>query len=495
MGDKGPHNAEEVYDLIIMGAGMSGINTAFRYQTEFPHDSYLILEAREDLGGTWDLFRYPGIRSDSDLYTFGFLWRPWPGKEAIANGAAIKQYIRESAQLHGIDRRIRLQHRVVSAAWSSEQQLWTLNVTAHGETRSLRCRWLVFGTGYYSYEEPLASPIPGIEDFQGTVVHPQFWPPDYKHDGQKIVIVGSGATAVTLLPNLAEQAAHVTMLQRSPSYVVSLPATDEIFHLTNKFLSHRIAFLIARMFNLTMDFLIVKLCQRFPAVGRRLLKLMTAHHLPPNVPFSPHFEPRYNPWEQRVCVSPDSDFFKALSGDKASIVTDTIDRVTATGVQLASGTFLDADTIITATGLKLKFFGGQDLVVDGAPVPTTERFLWHTAMLEGLPNAAYMAGYVNISWTLGADVTAKLLCRLWRYMRAEGLATATPRLTDKERKEIKERPALALSSTYVKRGAVVVPKAGDRGPWRPRSTYFGDMWTAMVGNFKKGLVFERIKSS
>ena len=494
MGEKGP-GAEEVLDLIIIGAGLSGINAAWHYQTNFPNSPYLILEAREDLGGTWDLFKYPGIRSDSDIYTFGFVWRPWPGKQAIAHGAPIKKYIRESAELYGIDRRIRLQHKVTSAAWSSEQQHWTLQVTANGESKHLSCRWIVFGTGYYSYEEPLSSPIPGIEDFQGTVIHPQFWPADYKHEGQKIVIVGSGATAVTLVPNLAEQAAHVTMLQRSPSYIVPLPATDEVFHTANKVFSHKTAFLIARAFNLIMDFLIVKLCQWSPSLGRRLLKRMTAPHVPPNVPFSPHFEPRYNPWEQRVCVSPDSDFFQALGRGRASIVTDTIERVTPMGIRLASGEVLAADAIVTATGLKLKFFGGAAIRVDGAPVPTADRFLWHTAMLEGVPNALYMAGFVDIAWTLGADVSARLLCRLLRAMRAEGLAVATPALSAREQSEMQVRTPMALSSTYVQRGADVLPKAGNRGPWRPRTTYFGDMWTAVVGNVKEGLVFERAKSS
>ncbi|MCJ1394783.1 hypothetical protein MMC18_007663 [Xylographa bjoerkii] len=478
------------FDVIIIGAGISGINTAYRVQTAFPSASYTILEARNGIGGTWDLFRYPGVRSDSDLYTFGFPWRPWVEQKVIASGEAIREYIRESAAITGIDQHIECGHRVVSADWSSEQQAWRLGVDADGQKKVLWGRFVVLSTGYYDYLEALPSSVPGIERFGGEVVHPQFWPEGLDYEGKKVVVIGSGATAVTLLPVLVEKAARVTMLQRSPGYIISVPSVDRSAQWLGRFLPAWLTFSIVRLKYLVMPQLFFKFCRQFPSAARMLMRRGTVEQLPKNVPHDPNFEPKYNPWEQRLCVSPDGDFFKALHTGKADVVTGVIDTVTETGIKMKSGRSLDADIIITATGLKIQVGGGTHISVDSKPVNFTKKFLWHNIMLQDVPNMFTVVGYTNASWTLGADSAALHICRLMKYMETKKITSAVPHMEDPS--SVKTVPLLNLSSTYVERGKGAMPKAGDTAPWKPRSTYFGDMWDARFGSLSNGLQFSRV---
>ncbi len=484
---------DDVYDVLIVGAGISGINAAYRIQTELPSANYTILEARGGIGGTWDLFRYPGFRSDSDLYTFGFEWRPWASDKIITDGDSIRTYIRESAALYGIDNKVQYHHKLVSSNWSSDQQAWTLHVDAGGEKKYFHARFVILSTGYYDYDEALSSYIPGRDNFKGTIIHPQFWPEDYDYKDKKIVVIGSGSTAVTLIPSLAETATHVTMLQRSPSYIMALPATDSFGQWASRLLPSRMAFRIARLRFLVLGFLFVKFCSFYPLAARRMIKKATVKELPTNIPHDPNFVPRYNPWEQRLCFCPDGDFFKAMRTGKASVVTDTITTVTETGIQLASGKFLDADVIVTATGLKVKMAGGSQIAVDNTPITIGQKFLWKAVMLQDVPNMATVIGYTNASWTLGADATALLVCRLLKYMKAQGIMAATPRLEHPER--MKPVPAVNITSTYIVRGIDDLPKTGDKAPWLPRTTYFADVWGARFSSITQGLQFEKVAVS
>lgn len=481
-----------LFDIIIVGAGISGINAAYRIQTELPSATYTILEARGGIGGTWDLFRYPGVRSDSDLYTFGFAWRPWAAQNNVADGESIRRYMRESAALYGIDQKIKFHRKLISANWSSEQQAWNLLVDEDGHKARFHARFVILGTGYYDYDEALSSHVPGIEKFTGTVAHPQFWPEDLDYEDKKIIVIGSGSTAATLIPSLAETASHVTMLQRSPSYILAKPAIDPLAQLTQKFLPQWLAQRITRFKFLVVHFLFVKFCAFYPLAARNMIRKATLKQLPENIPHDPHFSPRYNPWEQRLCLCPGGDFFKAMRAGKASVVTDTIATVTETGIQLTSGQTLDADIIVTATGLKLKTGGGAHISVDNVPVSLGEKYLWKAVMLQDVPNLATVIGYTNASWTLGADATALLVTRLLNLMRVKGLTSAVPRLERIE--SMKSVPALNLSSTYVVRGAKDLPKTGDMAPWLPRSTYFSDLWSAKYGNITEGLHFEKVST-
>ena len=482
--------SSDFLDVIIVGAGISGINAAYRIQTQLPSTTYTILEARGGIGGTWDFFRYPGFRSDSDLYTFGFPWRPWSQEKYIADGDSIRKYIRESAAIYGIDHKVQFHQKLVSANWSTDQQMWTLLVDAGGEKRILHARFVILSTGYYDYDEPLSTTITGIENFKGTVLHPQFWPEDFDYADKKIIVIGSGSTAVTLIPSLAEKASHVTMLQRSPSYVLARPSVDTFGSIVSKLLPSWIAHRITRYKFLLQSFLFVNFCGRFPTAARKLIKKATVKELPKDVPHNPHFEPRYNPWEQRLCLCPDGDFFQAMRSGKASVVTDKITSVVENGIQLASGQVLDADIIVTATGLKLKTAGGAQLSVDNVPVNVGEKFLWKGVMLQDTPNMATVIGYTNASWTLGADATALLVCRLLKYLKDKEFTSAIPRLGDSKR--LHSVPALNLSSTYIVKGMDQLPRAADKAPWAPRKTYFADLWEAKFGSITDGLQLRRV---
>ncbi len=486
------NSAKKSFDIIIVGAGISGINAAYRIQTELPAASYTILEARGGIGGTWDLFRYPGFRSDSDLYTFGFAWRPWAERGIIADGDSIREYIRESAALYGIDHKVQFHCKLLSANWSSNQQAWNLLVDDEGHKSHFHARFVLLSTGYYDYDEALSSHVPGIETFTGTVLHPQFWPEHLDYQNKKIVVIGSGSTAVTLIPSLAQTASHVTMLQRSPSYILARPSVDLFGQWTQKVLPSWVAHCITRLKFLVLGFLFIKFCALCPLAARSLIKKATLKELPDNIPHDPHFSPRYNPWEQRLCLCPDGDFFKAMRAGKASVVTDTIATVTETGIQLASGQTLDADMIVTATGLKLKTLGGAQITVDNVPIAIGEQFVWKGVMLQDVPNMAIVIGYTNASWTLGADATALMVCRLLKFMKAKGLSSAVPHL--EVMGGMKSVPALNISSTYVVRGVKQLPRTGDKAPWLPRSNYFSDLWDAKFGNLTEGLRFEKTSS-
>jgi cation diffusion facilitator CzcD-associated flavoprotein CzcO len=474
-------------DVIIVGAGISGINAAYRVQTELPGYSYTILESRDAIGGTWDLFRYPGIRSDSDLYTFGFPWRPWSKSNAIADGESIRNYVRESAEKYGIDRKIQFRHKLLAGDWSTEQQNWTLAVDADGEKQLYTARFVILSTGYYDYNEPLKATIPGIDNFQGTVIHPQFWPEDLDYTGKKVVIIGSGATAITLLPNIAEKAAKVTMLQRSPTYILALPSVDPTGNWVRRWFPSWIARAIVRWKFLVLPFLFFKFCRAFPNAARKVIRGNTQKYLPPSIPHDPHFKPAYGPWEQRLCVCPDGDFFKALQKGNSDIVTDTIKTVTASGIQTESGKTIDTDIIVTATGLKMQLAGGARMSIDGKPLEMSTKFLWKGIMLQDMPNAAFVIGYTNASWTLGADATAQVVCRLLKHMDSHKVLSAVPRLPDGQK--IKPTPILNLNSTYIEKAKGQLPKAGDVAPWQPRSNYLTDFWTSKYGNLTKDLEF------
>lgn len=486
MGSIERHDSLHV-DVMIIGAGISGVNAGYRVQMELPAYSYAILESRNAIGGTWDLFRYPGIRSDSDLYTFGFPWRPWSKANSIADGESIRNYIRESAEKYGIDRKIRFHNKLIAADWSSEQQNWTLAVDADGDKKLYTARFVILSTGYYSYDEPLEAKIPGINKFQGQVVHPQFWPEDLDYAGKNVVIIGSGATAITLLPNLAEKAAKVTMLQRSPSYVMAIPAVDPTGNFIRKWLPTWMAHTLVRWKFLILPFIFFKFCRAFPNAARKFIQANTKSHLPPSMPHDPNFKPTYNPWDQRLCVCPDGDFFKALQKGNSDIVTDTIKTVTASGIQTTSGKTIDADIIVTATGLKMQLAGGARISVDGKPIDVSTKFMWKGVMLQDMPNVAFVVGYTNASWTLGADATAQTVCRLLKHMDSVKVLSAVPRVPEGQR--IKPTPVLNLHSTYIEKAKGQLPKSGDVSPWQPRASYFSDYWTSNYGNVTTGMEF------
>ena len=486
-----PKSSKNDWDIVIIGAGISGINSAYRVQTQLPGKSYTILEARGAIGGTWDLFKYPGIRSDSDLHTFGFPWRPWQEQKSIADGASIAKYVRETASMYGIDQRIQYHHKVTSMDWSSDEQSWTLTVSANGEEKSIFTKFLFVCTGYYDYAEPLPATIPGIENFKGTVVHPQFWPSDLDHSNKRIIIIGSGATAVTLVPSLAETASHVTMLQRSPSYLLSLPNPGG-GSLLSRVLPRWLSSKLNRLRFLLVPFLFFQFCKAYPNAARTVLRRVTTRQLPPNVPHDPHFEPAYNPWEQRMCVCPDGDFYRSLRRGTADIATGRIQRVTERGITLESGEELAADIIVTATGLKIQLAGGANLRTDGEAVDIGRKFLWKGVMLQDVPNLSFVIGYTNASWTLGADATALLITRLLKFMEKNGWGSTVPRLEDPE--TLNQVPVLNLSSTYVKRAMDQMPKAGDKGQWKARDNYFTDLWNAKFGDIQTGLQFYRVSS-
>ncbi|KAK5122408.1 hypothetical protein LTR85_003992 [Meristemomyces frigidus] len=482
------------YDVILVGAGISGINFAYRLQERNPELSFCILEGRHELGGTWSLFKYPGIRSDSDLYTFGFPWRPWEEQNSIAQGARIINYMKESAAMYGIDKKIQYHHQVNNANYSTSSKRWTLDVTANGsEQRAFRCKFFLMCTGYYDYKEPLKAIIPGIEDFEGTVAHPQFWPEDMDYTDKNVVIVGSGATAITLLPNLAPKASHVTILQRSPSYVMSQPSEDKLELLIRRMtwwskpLEHR----LIRWKWLLVPFLFTRFAYTFPKTCRKLFGKAIQAQLPPTLPRDPHFNPSYDPFEQRVCFCPDGDFYECLRSGKGSVQTGVIEKVTPHGIKLTSGDELHPDIIVTATGLKVRFAGGMKLSIDDKPYNVAEKFIWKGVMLEDLPNAAFVIGYVDASWTLGADATAQLMCRMMKQMRKEHVVEVVPRRSEAEKRTMTEEPLLRLTSTYVRKAKDMLPKAGSSGQWKARSYYYKDIWMAWFGDIRSGLEWVR----
>lgn len=500
--DSSPPTTTHTHDILIVGAGISGINTAYRVQTRLPHSTYTILEARPTLGGTWSLFRYPGIRSDSDLHSFGFSFHPWRKSNPIATGPSIIEYLHATARKFGIEERIQYGRRVERADWSSDTQQWRVEVSvAEGEEEGARARrarrevhyarFVVMGTGYFDYEKPLDAEIPGLERFRGETVHPQFWPEGLDFGGKKMVVIGSGATAITIVPAVVDAGVgHVTMLQRSPSYVLSVPQgkPDAPLPLPLRFLPESFARRFVRWIFILQGYLLFVFCRTFPRLARRVLRSEAKRHLPKGFAMDPHFEPRYEPWDQRMCLCPDGDFFRSFGTGRAAVVTGQIKSVVEDGIELESGEKLEADIIVTATGLRLSFCGKIALSVDKEPVELANHFLWRTCMINEVPNLAVMVGYVNASWTLGSDTSARLFTRLIRMMEENKYTSARARISNEERRNWCS--PLGLQSTYVRKALADIPKAGTTGPWRPRNNYFQDRWASERADLRDGLYFE-----
>jgi monooxygenase len=472
-------------DVLVIGAGLSGIGAGYYLQTRCPSKSYAILEARDAIGGTWDLFRYPGVRSDSDMYTLGFSFRPWGGDKSITDGPSILRYIRETAERYGIDRKIEYRHRVTRASWSSADALWTVEAQAGPEQTAVRytCNFLYVCSGYYDYEQGFMPGWPGMERFRGRIVHPQQWPDDLDYAGRRVVIIGSGATAVTLLPAMAETAAHVTMLQRSPTYIVARPARDAIARWLHARLPSRLAHRLARWKNVLLTMYFYNLSRRKPDLMKRMILGGVRNELGPGYDVGKHFTPAYNPWDQRLCLVPDADFFKAIRSGKASVVTDEIETFTNEGLQLRSGEKVRADIAITATGLTVKLFGGMQVVVDGAAVDQSKALTYKGMMFSDVPNLAYALGYTNASWTLKCELTSAYVCRLLNHMGARGYDWCTPRRRDSS---IVEEPAVGLTSGYIKRAGAILPKQGSKRPWRLYQNYALDTAALRFGTVRDG---------
>ena len=463
----------EHLDVLVVGAGLSGIDAGHHLQATAPWASYAIFEARDAIGGTWDLFRYPGIRSDSDMYTLGYPWRPWTGDKAIADGGDILDYIVDAAAEEGIDGKIRFHHRVISADWSTPDSRWHVVAerTDTGETVEVTCGFLFSCSGYYRYDRGHTPDFDGLDRYSGELIHPQAWPDDFDGTDKRVVIVGSGATAVTLLPSLADQCAHVTMLQRSPSYIAAVPYKNPVARLLERVLPLRWSAPMVRWMAALGSQGFFRFAQRFPGFTRGLLRKGVERQLPDDYDVDTHFTPRYDPWDQRLCADPDGLFFAAISDGRASVVTDTIDTFTEHGIRLASGTELEADVVITATGLELLFLGGMRLTVDGEEVDASERLTYKGAMLEGVPNLAMAIGYTNASWTLKADLTCDYVARLLDEMRARGAAKCVPVNHDRS---ITPEALLGLTAGYVQRSAHLFPRQGPATPWRMHQSYVRD---------------------
>jgi len=466
--------ATEHVDVLIVGAGLSGIGAAYRLQTRCPERSFAILEARDRSGGTWDLFRYPGVRSDSDMFTLGYPFRPWTGAKAIADGPAILEYLRETAREYGIDRRIRFGHRVVRADWSSDTATWTVDIErgAAKEPVRLSCAFLFMCSGYFRYAEGYAPAFPGAERFAGRIVHPQQWPEDVDVAGRKVVVIGSGATAVTLVPALAQSAAKVTMLQRSPTWMLSRPSEDGLAKSLRRLLPAGAANTVMRWQRLLLGMFFFNLCRRNPARAKRLLLGGIRAWMGPEHALEPDFTPRYDPWRQRLCLVPDGDLFRALRSGRAAIATGEIESFTPTGVRLVGGEELPADLVVTATGLTLQAFGGAAISVDGTPVDWPRSLNYKGAMFSDVPNLVSVFGYSNASWTLKSDLIAEYVCRLLRHMAQSGLRQATPRNQDPE---VAAAPWLDLSSGYVERSLHLFPQQGSKPPWQLHQNYLRDL--------------------
>ena len=468
----------EHVDVLIVGAGLSGIGAAHHLQERLPHKTYAIFEARDAIGGTWDLFRYPGVRSDSDMQTLGYRFRPWSSSQAIADGPSILAYVRDTAREAGIDRHIRFNHSVTRAEW--EHGRWTVS----GEGfEPVTCDFLYMCGGYYRYDQGYLPEFADADVFQGELIHPQFWPEDLDYAGKRVVVIGSGATAVTLVPALTDKAAHVTMLQRSPSYILSIPSRDAIANGLRKLLGERRAYAITRWKNVALSTLVYQLSQRRPKFMRKVLRAGVARALPAGYDVDRHFNPRYGPWDQRLCLVPDGDLFRAIRHGKASMVTDTIERFTPHGVLLSSGTELEADIIVTATGLNLLVFGGVELVVDGEPVALPERMAYKGMMLSRVPNFAFTIGYTNASWTLKADLVAEYVCRVLAHMDEHGYRVVTPVDDDPH---VEPVPLLDFQAGYVQRSLHLFPKGGSRPPWRLGMSYANDVLSIRHGGLEDG---------
>lgn len=468
-----PRPSPTPVDVLIIGAGLSGIGAAYHLQKRCPTFTYSIIEARADLGGTWDLFKYPGIRSDSDLFTFGYDFKPWEGEKAIADGPSIKAYIAETARENGIEPNIRFRHRVVSLNWLSAKRCWEVTIRGEdtGEDTTLEARWIFNAAGYYRYDQGFTPAFPDQALFQGPVVHPQHWPENLDYAGKRVVVIGSGATAVTLVPALTDKAAHVTMLQRTPTYVLAVPSRDPIARRIRPLLGNKLAHALARRFNIAKQRWVFSFCQRYPATARKLIRNLNIKLLPENYPVDVHFNPPYNPWEQRMCAVPGGDLFKVISSGKASIVTEQIERFTASGIQLRSGEHVAADVIVTATGLNLQPLGGIRPKLDGVEVRLSEHIAYKGMLLSDIPNFAIAVGYTASSWTLKIGLLCEHFTRLLSYMDERGYAVCTPKADP----AMETEPLLNFGAGYVQRSLSELPRQGKTYPWTMSWNYASDV--------------------
>jgi cation diffusion facilitator CzcD-associated flavoprotein CzcO len=476
------------YDVVVIGAGLSGVDAGYRLQTLCPGLTYTILEARGALGGTWDLFRYPGIRSDSDLYTFGYPFRPWRGPQSLADGTAIRRYIEQTAAEFGIDEHIQFHSRVVGADFDTRAGVWTL---ALADGRSVTCGFVYSCAGYYDYEQGHLPDFAGRDDFTGRIVHPQFWPEDLDYRGKRVVVIGSGATAVTLVPAMAPEVSHITMLQRSPTWISPLPPADAVADLARRVLPARLAHRLIRAKNIALSTAFYQYSRRHPERAGAFLRKVATRALGDRRLVDEHFFPSYNVWDQRVCVAPDGDLFRVIRSGKADVVTDRIDRFVPEGILLTSGRTLQADVIVAATGLELRANGGVDVSVDGRLVPLPEQFVLLGAMLTGMPNFAFAAGYTNASWTLRADLTSRLVCKVLRWMRERDYAWVVPQ----PHGDLEPRPLMELQSGYIRRAAAQLPRQSAHAPWRMRQNYVLDAATTMRTDLGKYLTGHRLRET
>jgi cation diffusion facilitator CzcD-associated flavoprotein CzcO len=472
-------------DVLIVGAGLSGIGAAHHLQQECPGKSYAILEGRDRLGGTWDLFRYPGIRSDSDMFTLGYRFRPWTASKSIADGPDILSYVTDTAREGGIDSQIRFNHRVVRAEWCSDDARWTVHAerTDTGEQVQVTCGFLFMCSGYYRYDEGYTPAFAGTERFKGRIVHPQNWTDDIEYAGKRVVVIGSGATAVTLVPAMAETAASVTMLQRSPTYIVALPAEDPLAKLVRRLLPTNVAYSVLRWKNVLLTQLSFQLSRRRPKLMKAVIRKGVERELPQGYDVDTHFKPTYNPWDQRMCLVPDGDLFKAIREGHASVVTDTIETFTEHGIKLTSGQELEADLVVTATGLNLIALGGMEVAVDATDVDLSERIGYKGMMIEGVPNLGVAFGYTNASWTLKCDLTCGYVCRLLNYMEEHGYDRCTPHNNDPS---VEPLPFVDFNSGYVLRSIDKFPKQGSKAPWRLYQNYAKDIVALRFGSLEDG---------
>ncbi len=475
------------FDVVVVGAGISGIGAGHHLQSKCPGRSFVILEGRDRLGGTWDLFRYPGIRSDSDMYTLGYSFKPWTNPKAIADGASILEYLEETARENHLEDKIRYGHKVKRAEWSSEDACWTVEAerTDSGETVHFTCSFLFMCSGYYRYEAGYTPEFAGRDDFEGRIVHPQKWTEDIDYEDKRVVVIGSGATAVTLIPELAKKAAHVTMLQRSPTYMVARPDVDGIANGLRRWLPERIAYGITRWKNVLLNMFFFNLSRRRPKLVKKAILDQVSKELGPDYDVATHFKPRYNPWDQRMCLVPNGDLFAAVREGHASVVTDEIDHFTAKGIALKSGGELEADLVVTATGLQLQTLGGLEMVVDGEPVVTGEKMSYKAMMLSDVPNMASSMGYTNASWTLKCDLTCDYVCRLLNYMEKHGYDRCTPRQNDPT---VRAEPWVDFSSGYIQRSLHLFPKQGSKKPWRLDQNYLLDIVNLGMGRVDDGVM-------
>lgn len=480
------------YDVVIIGAGISGIGAAYRLAEADPSTRYVILERRERIGGTWDLFRYPGVRSDSSIFSLSWPWEPWTGREYVADGDAIRDYMEDAARKHGIFGHIRFNTTVVSADWDSATDTWTVHTTDEaGATATYRGRFVFFGSGYYNYDEPYSPDFPGLDSYQGTVVHAQHWPEDLDYTDKKVVVIGSGATAVSLVPALARKAAKVTMLQRSPGYLFAMPRVAPWMQPIRKLLPNRVSYKIVRGVSLAFEKVVWVFARGLPTGMKKLVRWQNTKLLPAGYPVDRDFKPRYNPWDQRLCVVADGDMFEAINRGTLEVVTDHIDHFDPTGIELTSGRHLDADVIVKATGLNLLALGGVRISVDGAEVKPQDRFSYKAHMLEDVPNLIWCIGYTNASWTLRADITARATAKLLDYMKTHGYTHAYPHPAGGP---MPEKPTWDLQAGYVKRNAHALPKSGTQRPWVVRQDFFADAFDyRFLDKIDEDMVFGRVR--